>query len=374
MPTVFAYWNRSTIIAANEKEEELRRVVAQTSKESLSEPKSSYALLNQRINDCLNTRCSEAQKAKTRSTCTFYRRRKREDERFSVGLSDSEMKRVREEFFVVEVFEEKKTKTVWIDRDFDDDFDYDFDYDEVKSTKHLFVVVKKKRDGAMKESTIYTTNTKNDVYGDDDEYSIEEVVDVSADDYVKDSGARYHEIQFARKFVCKTLEVVDDDDEDDSDLEKERKSRYKLNIGRMEDARAGSRIVSGCVIEVAKLTFRSSTATTIKTKEVNTESELKNILAFIEKCTKSALGLLEDDDDDVDENNTGNNRKVYDEKIKLGKAGAFEAPFKKYGGGGSTTNPSWKFVERSNSNSDGFFAYQQFLMLVVLLNATKPSE
>ena len=196
-----------------------------------------------------------------------------------VGLTDAERERIREQFYVVEVFESSKSKK--------------------------FVFAKKK------------TNERD---------YIEELKSVNPTEYARDSGSRFHEVQFVRKFVCKETTAIDDEEDvddafsptDTKTKKKRKKRRYTVRVGRVEDAKAGSRMVCGSVVEVSRLDCvgvgdgkqeqeqedddgGEGAARTTKRKrtpprsEKDAETDKKKLLRVLEKITATAEGILADE-------------------------------------------------------------------------------
>jgi hypothetical protein len=194
-----------------------------------------------------------------------------------VGLTDAERERIREQFYVVEVFESSK------------------------SSKYVFA--KKK------------TNERD---------YIEELKSVNPTEYARDSGSRFHEVQFVRKFVCKETTAIDDEEDvddafsptDTKTKKKRKKRRYTVRVGRVEDAKAGSRMVCGSVVEVSRLDCvgvgdgkqeqedddgGEGAARNTKRKrtpprsEKDAETDKKKLLRVLEKITATAEGILADE-------------------------------------------------------------------------------
>ena len=247
--------------------------------DSINFPPSAYVRLNSHLLSKLNRLDDGEHETNTRASVTLYKRNEaNKGGPFVVGLTDSERERIREQFYVVEVFESSK------------------------SSKYVFA--KKK------------TNER--------EY-LEELKQVNPTEYVRDSGSRFHEVQFVRKFVCKETTAIDDEEDvedaspptDTKTKKKRKKRRYTVRVGRVEDAKAGSRMVCGSVVEVSRLDCvgvgdgkqeqeddddgGEGAARTTKRKrtpprsEKDAETDKKKLLRVLEKITATAEGILADE-------------------------------------------------------------------------------
>ena len=183
--------------------------------ESINFPPSAYVRFNSHLLSRLNRLDDGENETNTRASVTLYKRNEaNKGGPFVVGLTDTERERIREQFYVVEVFESSK------------------------SSKYVFA--KKK--------------TSERDY-------LEELKSVNPTEYARDSGSRFHEVQFVRKFVCKETTAIDDEEDvddafsptDTKTKKKRKKRRYTVRVGRVEDAKAGSRMVCGSVVEVSRL-------------------------------------------------------------------------------------------------------------------------
>lgn len=249
--------------------------------ETVNFPPSSYVRFNANALEKLNRLDEDidAQKTRTRAEVTSYRRREpKERGPFVVGLTDQERGRIKEQFYVVEVF-------------------YDVQQQRGKGEEEV--------ERRSEKFVFATTKGKNE---------IEELKGANAEDYVKDSGCRFHEVQYARRFVCKEVTAIDDEPMEEAEEEaeakektkKRTKQRYAVRIGRVEDARAGSRMVCGSVVEVRRLDFVSDgggggedagdeKATKRKRSEKDAETDRKKLLRVLEKITATAEGILADE-------------------------------------------------------------------------------
>ena len=255
--------------------------------ETVNFPPSSYVRFNATQLEKLNRLDEEvnAQKTRTRAEVTSYRRREpKERGPFVVGLTDQERGRIKEQFYVVEVF-------------------YDVQQQRGKGEEEV--------ERRSEKFVFATTKGKNE---------IEELKETNAEEYVKDSGCRFHEVQYARRFVCKEVTAIDDEPTEEAEeeasakektntknkMKKRTKQRYAVRIGRVEDARAGSRMVCGSVVEVRRLDFVSDgggggddagdeKATKRKRSEKDAETDRKKLLRVLEKITATAEGILADE-------------------------------------------------------------------------------
>ena len=254
--------------------------------ETVNFPPSSYVRFNANALEKLNRLDEDidAQKTRTRAEVTSYRRREpKERGPFVVGLTDQERGRIKEQFYVVEVF-------------------YDVQQQRGKGEEEV--------ERRSEKFVFATTKGKNE---------IEELKETNAEEYVKDSGCRFHEVQYARRFVCKEVTAIDDEPTEEAEeeasakektntknkMKKRTKQRYAVRIGRVEDARAGSRMVCGSVVEVRRLDFVSDggggddagdeKATKRKRSEKDAETDRKKLLRVLEKITATAEGILADE-------------------------------------------------------------------------------
>lgn len=258
--------------------------------ETVNFPPSSYVRFNANALEKLNRLDEEvnAQKTRTRAEVTSYRRREpKERGPFVVGLTDQERGRIKEQFYVVEVFYDVQQRGKGEEGG----------EEEVERRSEKFVFA--------------TTKGKNE---------IEELKEANAEEYVKDSGCRFHEVQYARRFVCKEVTAIDDEPTEEAEeeasakektntknkMKKRTKQRYAVRIGRVEDARAGSRMVCGSVVEVSRLDFVSDgggggddagdeKATKRKRSEKDAETDRNKLLRVLEKITATAEGILADE-------------------------------------------------------------------------------
>ena len=253
--------------------------------ETVNFPPSSYVRFNANALEKLNRLDEEvnAQKTRTRAEVTSYRRREpKERGPFVVGLTDQERGRIKEQFYVVEVFYDVQQRGKGEEGG----------EEEVERRSEKFV---------------FATTKEN--------YEIEELKETNAEEYVKDSGCRFHEVQYARRFVCKEVTAIDDEAAEEAEEEakektnktnKRTKQRYAVRIGRVEDARAGSRMVCGSVVEVSRLDFVSDgggggddagdeKATKRQRSEKDAETDRKKLLRVLEKITATAEGILADE-------------------------------------------------------------------------------
>ena len=284
--------------------------------DSINFPPSAYVRLNSHLLSKLNRLDDGEHETNTRASVTLYKRNEaNKGGPFVVGLTDSERERIREQFYVVEVFESSKSKK--------------------------FVFAKKK------------TNERD---------YIEELKSVNPTEYARDSGSRFHEVQFVRKFVCKETTAIDDEEDvedaspptDTKTKKKRKKRRYTVRVGRVEDAKAGSRMVCGSVVEVSRLDCvgvgdgkqeeegddgGEGAARTTKRKrtpprsEKDAETDKKKLLRVLEKITATAEGILADE------------RK---ENAKTAKAA-------KAGGGGEEEEDDEKATKKEEGKKTGEF-------------------
>ena len=215
---------------------------------------------------------------------------------FAVALTTEEKERIEEEFYVVEMVQKQKeededeededarrTATTWMDRS--------------KIVARRKNTPSGKRRRSQNEKYIFVkTKTKD--------FELRELKDVDPEAYVKDGGCRYHEVRCARRFVCAEIACVDD--EEKVSEEKCVKQRYAVRIGRVEDARAGSRIVCGSYVEVRMLDFvgggkdagdakRKRTASILARSDADVENDRKKLIRILEKLTATAEGIVADE-------------------------------------------------------------------------------
>ena len=270
MVHAIAYWKPT--------KEDNKNQASSSQFESINFPPSAYVRFNSHLLSKLNRLDDGENETNTRASVTLYKRNEaNKGGPFVVGLTDAERDRIREQFYVVEVFESSKSKK--------------------------FVFAKKK------------TNER--------EY-IEELKSVNPTEYARDSGSRFHEVQFVRKFVCKETTAIDDEEDvddafsptDTKTKKKRKKRRYTVRVGRVEDAKAGSRMVCGSVVEVSRLDCvgvgdgkqeqedddgGEGAARTTKRKrtpprsEKDAETDKKKLLRVLEKITATAEGILADE-------------------------------------------------------------------------------
>jgi len=257
--------------------------------ETINFPPSSYVRFNVNALEKLNRLDEDVrmQKTRTRAEVTSYKRREpKERGPFVVGLTDVERERIKEQFYVVEVF-----------------------YDDVRRTR-------RRRRGEEGEEEEVERRSEKFVFATTKENNeIEELKETNAEEYVKDSGCRFHEVQYARSFVCKEVTAIDDEAAEEAEEEakektnktnKRTKQRYAVRIGRVEDARAGSRMVCGSVVEVRRLDFVSDggcggddtgddEATKRKRSDKDAETDRNKLLRVLEKITATAEGILADE-------------------------------------------------------------------------------
>jgi len=257
--------------------------------ETINFPPSSYVRFNVNALEKLNRLDEDVrmQKTRTRAEVTSYKRREpKERGPFVVGLTDVERERIKEQFYVVEVF-----------------------YDDVRRRR-------RRRRGEEGEEEEVERRSEKFVFATTKENNeIEELKETNAEEYVKDSGCRFHEVQYARRFVCKEVTAIDDEAAEEAEEEakektnktnKRTKQRYAVRIGRVEDARAGSRMVCGSVVEVRRLDFVSDggcsgddtgddEATKRKRSDKDAETDRNKLLRVLEKITATAEGILADE-------------------------------------------------------------------------------
>jgi len=257
--------------------------------ETINFPPSSYVRFNANALEKLNRLDEDVrmQKTRTRAEVTSYKRREpKERGPFVVGLTDVERERIKEQFYVVEVF-----------------------YDDVRRRR-------RRRRGEEGEEEEVERRSEKFVFATTKENNeIEELKETNAEEYVKDSGCRFHEVQYARRFVCKEVTAIDDEAAEEAEEEakektnktnKRTKQRYAVRIGRVEDARAGSRMVCGSVVEVRRLDFVSDggcggddtgddEATKRKRSDKDAETDRNKLLRVLEKITATAEGILADE-------------------------------------------------------------------------------
>lgn len=255
--------------------------------ETIDFPPSAYVRFNANALEKLNRLDEDVrmQKTATRAEVTSYKRREpKERGPFVVGLTDAERERIKEQFYVVEVF-----------------------YEDVRRTR------RRRRRGEEGEEEEVERRSEKFVFATTKEnYEIEELKETNAEEYVKDSGCRFHEVQYARRFVCKEVTAIDDEAAEEAEEEakektnKRTKQRYAVRIGRVEDARAGSRMVCGSVVEVRRLDFVSDggcsggdvgddKATKRQRSEKDAEKDRNKLLRVLEKITATAEGILADE-------------------------------------------------------------------------------
>ena len=217
---------------------------------------------------------------------------------FAVALTTEEKERIEEEFYVVEMVQKQKeeeednededarrTATTWMDRS------------KIVARRKNTPSGKRRRRRSQNEKYIFVkTKTKD--------FELRELKDVDPEAYVKDGGCRYHEVRCARRFVCAEIACVDD--EEKVSEEKCVKQRYAVRIGRVEDARAGSRIVCGSYVEVRMLDFvgggkdagdakRKRTASILARSDADVENDRKKLIRVLEKLTATAEGIVADE-------------------------------------------------------------------------------
>ncbi len=197
----------------------------------------------------------------------------------------------------------RRTATTWMDRSKrvlsrDDDENH---HDEEKNTQHDDDDDDNKR---RRRKTFSKKRSEKYIFVKTKDFELRELKDVDPEAYVKDSGCRYHEVRCARRFVCAEIACVDD--EEKVSEEKCVKQRYAVRIGRVEDARAGSRIVCGSYVEVRMLDFvgggkdagdakRKRTASILARSDADVENDRKKLIRVLEKLTATAEGILADE-------------------------------------------------------------------------------
>ncbi|CAL6279083.1 unnamed protein product [Bathycoccus prasinos] len=311
MVHAIAYWKPT--------KEDNKNQASSSQFESINFPPSAYVRFNSHLLSRLNRLDDGENETNTRASVTLYKRNEaNKGGPFVVGLTDTERDRIREQFYVVEVFESSK------------------------SSKYVFA--KKK------------TNER--------EY-IEELKSVNPTEYARDSGSRFHEVQFVRKFVCKETTAIDDEEDVDDAFsptesktkKKRKKRRYTVRVGRVEDAKAGSRMVCGSVVEVSRLDCvgvgdgkqeqedddgGEGAARTTKRKrtpprsEKDAETDKKKLLRVLEKITATAEGILADE------------RKESAKTAKAAKVGGG-------GGGGEDDDDDEKATKKEEGKKTGEF-------------------
>ena len=237
----------------------------------------------------------EEEEEKERAIVRLYKRNEpKRPGPFAVALTTEEKERIEEEFYVVEMVQKQKeedeededarrTATTWMDRS--------------KIVARRKNTPSGKRRRSQNEKYIFVkTKTKD--------FELRELKDVDPEAYVKDGGCRYHEVRCARRFVCAEIACVDD--EEKVSEEKCVKQRYAVRIGRVEDARAGSRIVCGSYVEVRMLDFvgggkdagdakRKRTASILARSDADVENDRKKLIRVLEKLTATAEGIVADE-------------------------------------------------------------------------------
>ena len=165
------------------------------------------------------------------------------------------------------------------------------------------IVARRKNTPSMKRRKRRSQNEKY-IFVKTKDFELRELKDVDPEAYVKDGGCRYHEVRCARRFVCAEIACVDD--EEKVSEEKCVKQRYAVRIGRVEDARAGSRIVCGSYVEVRMLDFvgggkdagdakRKRTASILARSDADVENDRKKLIRILEKLTATAEGIVADE-------------------------------------------------------------------------------
>ena len=240
----------------------------------------------------------EEEEEKERAIVRLYKRNEpKRPGPFAVALTTEEKERIEEEFYVVEMVQKQKeededeededarrTATTWMDR-------------SKIVARRKSTPSRKRRWRSQNEKYIFVkTKTKD--------FELRELKDVDPEAYVKDGGCRYHEVRCARRFVCAEIACVDD--EENVSEEKCVKQRYAVRIGRVEDARAGSRIVCGSYVEVRMLDFvgggkdagdakRKRTASILARSDADVENDRKKLIRILEKLTATAEGIVADE-------------------------------------------------------------------------------
>ena len=236
----------------------------------------------------------EEEKEKERAIVRLYKRNEpKRPGPFAVALTTEEKERIEEEFYVVEMVQKQKeedeededarrTATTWMDRS--------------------KIVVRRKNTPSMKRRR--RSQNEKYIFVKTKDFELRELKDVDPEAYVKDGGCRYHEVRCARRFVCAEIACVDD--EEKVSEEKCVKQRYAVRIGRVEDARAGSRIVCGSYVEVRMLDFvgggkdagdakRKRTASILARSDADVENDRKKLIRILEKLTATAEGIVADE-------------------------------------------------------------------------------
>ena len=236
----------------------------------------------------------EEEEEKERAIVRLYKRNEpKRPGPFAVALTTEEKERIEEEFYVVEMVQKQKeedeededarrTATTWMDRS--------------------KIVVRRKNTPSMKRRR--RSQNEKYIFVKTKDFELRELKDVDPEAYVKDGGCRYHEVRCARRFVCAEIACVDD--EEKVSEEKCVKQRYAVRIGRVEDARAGSRIVCGSYVEVRMLDFvgggkdagdakRKRTASILARSDADVENDRKKLIRILEKLTATAEGIVADE-------------------------------------------------------------------------------
>ena len=261
----------------------------------------------------------EEEEEKERAIVRLYKRNEpKRPGPFAVALTTEEKERIEEAFYVVEMVQKQKeeddhddeededarrTATTWMDRSKrvlsrDDDENH---HDEEKNTQHDDDDDDNKR---RRKKTSKKKRSEKYIFVKTKDFELRELKDVDPEAYVKDSGCRYHEVRCARRFVCAEIACVDD--EEKVSEEKCVKQRYAVRIGRVEDARAGSRMVCGSYVEVRMLDFvgggkdagdakRKRTASILARSDADVENDRKKLIRVLEKLTATAEGILADE-------------------------------------------------------------------------------
>ena len=237
----------------------------------------------------------EEEEEKERAIVRLYKRNEpKRPGPFAVALTTEEKERIEEEFYVVEMVQKQKeedeededarrTATTWMDRS--------------------KIVARRKNTPSMKRRKRRSQNEKY-IFVKTKDFELRELKDVDPEAYVKDGGCRYHEVRCARRFVCAEIACVDD--EEKVSEENCVKQRYAVRIGRVEDARAGSRIVCGSYVEVRMLDFvgggkdagdakRKRTASILARSDADVENDRKKLIRILEKLTATAEGIVADE-------------------------------------------------------------------------------
>ena len=262
----------------------------------------------------------EEEEEKERAIVRLYKRNEpKRPGPFAVALTTEEKERIEEAFYVVEMVQKQKeeddhddeededarrTATTWMDRSKrvlsrDDDENH---HDEEKNTQHDD---DDDDDNKRRRRKIFSKKrSEKYIFVKTKDFELRELKDVDPEAYVKDSGCRYHEVRCARRFVCAEIACVDD--EEKVSEEKCVKQRYAVRIGRVEDARAGSRMVCGSYVEVRMLDCvgggkdagdakRKRTASILARSDADVENDRKKLIRVLEKLTATAEGILADE-------------------------------------------------------------------------------